>query len=74
MQSSNAIEEKIEQISRHVPKTRFLKPGEIAVYSLANGYCKFIIDEETGLIDTNIINEVSNELAIQFDELLELEE
>ncbi len=41
---------------------------------MENGYCKSIIDEEIGLIDANIIDEVSNELAIQFDELLELEE
>ncbi len=68
----DATEEKIQQISRHVPQTRFLTPQEVAVYSLENGYCQSIIDEETGLIDTNIIDEVSNELAIQFDELLEL--
>lgn len=72
--SIDATEEKIEQISNLVPKTRFLKPGEVAVYSLENGYCQSIIDEETGLIDAKIIDEVSNELAIQFDELLELEE
>lgn len=70
----DATEEKIEQISQHVPKSRFLNPDEVAVYSLENGYCKSIIDEETGLIDANIIDEVSNELAIQFDELLDLEE
>jgi predicted ATPase len=70
----DATEEKIEQISRHVPKTRFLNPNEVSVYSLADGYCKSIIDPETDLIDANIIDEVSNELAIQFDELLDLEE
>ena len=72
--ATDATEEKIKQISLHVLKSRFLTPQEVAVYSLENGYCKSIIDEETGLIDTNIIDEVSNELAIQFDELLELEE
>ncbi len=72
--AEDATKEKIEQISRHVPKTRFLSPEEVAVYSLEDGYCKSIIDEETGLIDANIIDEVSNELAIQFDELLNLEE
>lgn len=70
----DATDEKIEQISKHVPKSRFLNPDEVAVYSLADGYCKSIIDQETGLIDANIIDEVSNELAIQFDELLDLEE
>lgn len=72
--AEDATEEKIEKIAHHVPKTRFLNPNEVAVYSLENGYCKSIIDEETGLIDASIIDEVSNELAIQFDELLDLEE
>ena len=70
----DATEDKIAKISRHVPKTRFLSPDEVAVYSLENGYCQSIIAKETGLIDANIIDEVSNELAIQFDELLDLEE
>ncbi len=32
-----------------------------------------ILDIETGLINTNIIDEVSNELAIQFDHLLDID-
>ena len=70
----NATEEKLEKISQYVPKTRFLNTEEVAVYSLDNGGCQSIIDNETGLINTNIIDEVSNELAIQFDELLDLVE
>ena len=70
----DATEEKIAKISQHVPKTRFLNPEEVAVYSLSDGYCQSILDEEIGLINTNIIDEVSNELAIQFDELLDLDE
>ena len=70
----DATEEKLEKLSQYVPKTRFLNTEEVAVYSLKNGYCQSIIDNETGLINTNIIDEVSNELAIQFDELLDLVE
>ncbi|NER25990.1 MAG: hypothetical protein F6J96_35935 [Symploca sp. SIO1C2] len=69
----NASEEKIKNISRYVPKSRFLAPNELSVYSLSDGYCQSILDAETGLIDTNIIDEVSNELAIQFDQLLDIE-
>ncbi len=72
--ATDATEEKIAQISRLIPKTRFLNPDEVAVYSLENGYCQSIIDPETGLINANMIDEVSNELAIQFDGLLDLEE
>jgi predicted ATPase len=71
--SIDAAEEKIKQISRYVPKSRFLYPNELAVYSLSGGYCQSILDLETGLINTNIIDEVSNELAIQFDHLLDID-
>ena len=74
MLAIDADEEKIKAIEKLVPKSRFIQPGEIAVYSVADGYCKSIMDESTGLIDANIIDEVSNELAVQFDELLDLEE
>ena len=70
----DATEEKIEEIDKLVSKTKFLNPKEMAVYSVENGYCKSIMDEETGLIDANVIDEVSNELAVQFDKLLDLEE
>jgi hypothetical protein len=69
----NATEQKIEEIVRYVPKSRFLNPNEITVYSLSGGFSKSIFDTETGLIDTNIIDDVSNELAIQFDHLLDID-
>lgn len=69
----DAAEEKIQAISRHVPPSRFLNPNEITVYSLSDGYSRSILDTETGLIDTNIIDEVSNELAVQFDQLLDID-
>lgn len=72
--SVNATEEKMEKISHYVPVSRLLHPDELAVYSLSNGSCQSIIDIETGLINTNIIDEVSNELAVQFDNLLDIDE
>jgi AAA15 family ATPase/GTPase len=70
--AANATEEKKKEIARYVPTSRFLEPNDLAVYSLADGYCHSILDLETGLIDTNIIDAVSNELAIQFDQLLDI--
>ncbi|EDX76323.1 hypothetical protein MC7420_4579 [Coleofasciculus chthonoplastes PCC 7420] len=70
--AANATEEKKKEIARYVPTSRFLDPNDLAVYSLADGYCHSILDLETGLIDTNIIDDVSNELAIQFDQLLDI--
>jgi len=70
--AANATEEKKKEIARYVPTSRFLEPNDLAVYSLADGDCHSILDLETGLIDTNIIDDVSNELAIQFDQLLDI--
>lgn len=69
----DATEEKMKKIARYVPRSRFLHPNELTVYSLSGGYSRSILDIETGLIDTNIIDEVSNELAIQFDQLLDID-
>jgi len=70
--AANATEEKKKEIARYVPTSRFLEPNDLAVYSLADGDCHSILDLETGLIDTNIIDAVSDELAIQFDQLLDI--
>lgn len=64
---------KLNQITDIVPKSRFLSPDEVAVYSLSDGKCDSIISSETGLIDAEIIDSVSEELAIEFDDLLEIE-
>ncbi len=69
----DATKEKIQEISRYVPISRSLHPNELAVYSLSGGYAQSILDIETGLIDANIIDEVSNELAVQFDQLLDID-
>jgi hypothetical protein len=53
-----------------IPLSRTLKPGEVGFYALENGGAKSIIDSETGLIDAAVIDEVSDDIATQFDELL----
>lgn len=44
-----------------------LKSAETAVYFLANGLSSSIIDKETQLIDQNVLDEISEELAGEFD-------
>lgn len=56
-----------------VPQERFLKTADIRVYSLHNGISESIISDETGMITTSTIDEVSDELATQFDSILSLE-
>ncbi|WP_228021313.1 AAA family ATPase [Vasconcelosia minhoensis] len=71
--ANDSNEEELKKISQLVPSSRFILSNELTVYSLSDGYSHSILDINTGLIDANIIDQVSNELAIQFDQLLDLD-
>lgn len=62
--------QKLEQL---VPKTRAISLKSVAAYSLTRQGSESIIDEENQLLKTDLIDEVSTELAVQFDELISLE-
>lgn len=64
-----------DSISKILPESCQLKPGDCSVYSLGeriNGdgiYCKSLIDEETGMIDYNTLDGVSAMMTDEFDQL-----
>lgn len=64
-----------ESVSKVLPESYQLKPGECSVYSLGeciNGdgvYCKSLIDEETGMIDYNTLDGISAMMTDEFDQL-----
>lgn len=45
----------------------------VSAYLISNGESKSIMNTENQLIDANIIDEISNVIANQFSELLDLE-
>ncbi|MBN1639248.1 MAG: AAA family ATPase [Ignavibacteriales bacterium] len=55
-----------------ISKDLILNPQFLNAYSLSDGQCKSIMCEETGLISTNIIDQVSDDISIQFDQLLNI--
>ena len=59
-----------ERLSKIVLEKWTLKPGELLAYALEGGDAKRIMDEETGLVDAQIIDAVSTDLAKEFDRLL----
>ncbi|MDS3861485.1 AAA family ATPase [Thermosynechococcaceae cyanobacterium BACA0444] len=67
--ADESTQKKLEEI---LPKYKSLHTADVAAYSLSEGRCQNIINSETGLIDAQIIDSVSEDLAIQFDELLDL--
>lgn len=61
-------------ISESLPKEYWLGSHECSVYSLGkeiNGgeYCRSLIDPETGMVDFNSLDEVSEDLSIEFETL-----
>jgi hypothetical protein len=56
------------RLSKIVPGS--FSPGEVGFYALEAGRAKSILDRDTGLIDAAVIDQVSNDIAIQFDQLL----
>jgi AAA ATPase domain len=72
--SSKLPSNEISRLEGVVPEEQLIKSDNMRVYSLHNGTCESIISEETGLISTNLLDAVSDELALQFDRILEIEE
>lgn len=72
------VEKYGEKIAKYIdgilPSDYHLSAAECSVYSLGkeiNGgdYCRSLIDEETGMIDFNSLDSVSEELSLEFDAL-----
>ncbi|MBE9055863.1 ATP-binding protein [Sphaerospermopsis sp. LEGE 08334] len=74
-----ALKEKSEQddlireLFKIVPENQMLDINDIAAYTIKNGMIESLINEENHLIDTNIIDDVSNEFSMVFEKLIDLE-
>jgi hypothetical protein len=64
---------KREELEKIVPPKQFLDPGVLRAYSLANGTAERIPCDDSGIMTTNLIDDVSHELSVQFGQLLDLE-
>ena len=68
-ESSEGVQNQLEKI---VSKYKSLDISDLSAYVLMNGKCSSIVCPDTGLIDAKVIDSVSDELAIEFDRLLNL--
>ncbi len=66
----NKLSDKVYKI---IPKQEVLNPDELVAYSLNKGEKSVLIDEETKLISQNILDMVSDEIALEFGKLIDLE-
>jgi predicted ATPase len=72
---AGAIEQEIENkedLYRIVPQHQILKPNTVNAYEFRDGKVESLIDPETGFIVAERLDAVSEALAIQFDQLLDL--
>jgi len=68
-ESSEDIQHQLEKI---VSRYKSLDVSDLSAYVLSDGKCNSIVCPDTGLIDARVIDSVSDELAIEFDQLLNL--
>ena len=70
--NSNLKGDTLKKLENLVPQSIALNIEDLAVYSITSEGVENILSTEFGLIDTNIIDQVSNDLSIEFGELLDL--
>lgn len=68
-ESSGDVQDKLEKI---VSRYKSLDVSDLSAYVLMDGKCSSIVCSETGLIDAKVIDAVSDDLAIEFEQLLNL--
>ena len=61
-----------EEVYKIVPQEQILQRGTVAAFEMSGGTAKSIMDEETGMIFAEYLDQVSEETAVQFDNLLDL--
>ena len=68
-ESSEDMQRQLEKI---VPRYKSLDVSDLSAYVLMDGKCSSIVCPNTGLIDAKVIDAVSDDLAIEFEQLLNL--
>jgi hypothetical protein len=74
-QAAKKRPEKIAKIEKIVPRQYWISEGDFAAYAFdgEDGILHPIMDKETGLIDGDILDSISDKIGADFDELLSIE-
>lgn len=76
IQANNVVKAKPflkDKVNQIIPSDKWLDFERVAVYSIENGIARNMMNEELKVIDATIIDEVSEKLGEEFEQLLELE-
>jgi energy-coupling factor transporter ATP-binding protein EcfA2 len=60
------------EVARLIPEHFWIGEGDFKAYAIENGILKSIVAEDTGLVSANYLDQVSETIGAEFDELLRL--
>ena len=60
------------EVAKLIPEHYWIKPEDFKAYSINDGRLESIVDAKTGLVSTNYLDQVSETIGVEFDELLRL--
>lgn len=61
-----------DEVAKIVPEKYWIKEGDFKAYAIEDGVLKSIVAEDTGLVSANYLDQVSETIGVEFDELLRL--
>ncbi len=61
-----------DEVAKIIPEQYWIKDGDLRAYAIENGVLKSIVAEDTGLVSANYLDQVSETIGAEFDELLRL--
>jgi hypothetical protein len=71
-QVARAKPELKDEVARLIPEQYWIKQGDFKAYAIEDGVLKSIVAEDTGLVSANYLDQVSETIGMEFDELLRL--
>src|SRR6266536_2153959 len=71
-QVSRAKPELKDEVAKLIPEHFWINEGEFRAYAIEKGVLKSIVAKDTGLVSANYIDQVSETIGAEFDELLRL--
>lgn len=60
------------EVAKLIPERFWIKEGDFKAYAIEDGILKSIVAEDTGLVSANYLDQVSETIGMEFDELLRL--
>jgi energy-coupling factor transporter ATP-binding protein EcfA2 len=71
-QVAKAKPELKDKVAKIIPEQYWVKEGDFKAYAIEDGFLKSIVAEDTGLVSANYLDQVSETIGVEFDELLRL--